>query len=204
VVQDNTPPVISGAPTVDVTINCGDSVPLAPEVTATDNCDVTLTKPSFSELIYQGICNAIVGGQAVTTNHIRCQWLATDRCGNTAIKVWNIYIVENNGKGVISKIAQNVTLPTPVFNENVIKLSESKTIVAYPNPSHGLIQLDINEQLIKEIHVLDITGKMVYFENQIRGEQTTIDLSTSSLGIYTLRLKMQDGKWTTQKIVLIE
>jgi hypothetical protein len=205
VVQDNTPPVISGAPTVDVTINCGDPVPLAPEVTASDNCDVTLTKPSFSELIFQGNCSTIVGGQSVITNHIRCQWLASDRCGNTVIKVWNIYIVDdNNGKGAISKMAQKDHSLKPIFKENVEKISPNQTIIAYPNPTHGLIQLDIKEQLVKEIHVTDITGKIVYFENQIRGEQTTIDLSMYQLGIYTLRLKMQDGKWNTQKIILIQ
>ncbi len=204
VVQDNTAPVISGAPTVDVTINCSDPVPAAPEVTATDNCDVTLTKPSFSELIFEGTCSTVVGGQAVVTNHIRCQWLASDRCGNTAIKVWNIYIVNDNNKGVVSKTMQQNNQQTPIFKENVEKIGIDKTIVAYPNPTHGLVHLNINERLVKEIHVADITGKVIYFENQIRGEQTTIDLSRHPLGIYTLRLKMQDGKWTTQKIVLME
>jgi hypothetical protein len=210
VVQDNTPPVISGAPTVDVTINCGDPVPPAPPVTASDNCDVTLTKPSFSELIFEGICSTIVGGQPVTTNHIRCQWLATDRCGNTAIKIWNIYIVGNNGGPSVSKTIQtssnNQTIPlfNATIEENTSAIKPSEQIIVFPNPSQGVVYLNLNEQLVKEIQVLDVTGKIIYVENKIRNDNPSIDLSQQQLGIYTLRIKMYDGRWITRKVTLIE
>ncbi len=212
VVEDTTPPVISGAPSVDVTINCGDDVPIAPEVTASDNCAVSLTKPSFSELIFQGLCSAIVGGQAVETNHIRCQWVASDRCGNTAIKVWNIYIVSNNDLGVqkVAALSQNAGTPQAKddFNvENAIvepNIEEPNFVRIYPNPSHGLVRLNIGNQTVTQIQLFDLNGKIVYFDNQNRKGEFDLDLSNQQYGVYNLRLKMQNGKLLTQKIVLIE
>uniref|UniRef100_UPI000A7663A0 hypothetical protein n=1 Tax=Mangrovimonas sp. ST2L15 TaxID=1645916 RepID=UPI000A7663A0 len=45
-VEDNTPPVLVGVP-ADVTVEC-DAIPAPVVVTATDNCDTTLTV-SYSE-----------------------------------------------------------------------------------------------------------------------------------------------------------
>jgi hypothetical protein len=137
--------------------------------------------------------------------------VAVDRCGNTAIKVWNIYVIGSNDDLGATKTAQFDNTLTPKVNLSELNKADFSTknvspsaIVAYPNPSHGVVQLNLNKQIVKEIQVLDVTGKVVYFENQTRNDNPTIDLSQQQFGVYTLRLKMQDGKWNTQKIVLIE
>jgi len=75
-VGDTTPPMLSGnAP--DVTIDCGDTPPNEPNITATDNCDSNV-QVNYDETTSQGTVDC----QSSYT--ITRTWTATDACGNTA------------------------------------------------------------------------------------------------------------------------
>lgn len=203
VVQDTTPPQIIGAPTNDITLNCGDAIPTMPIVTATDNCDASVTKPTLSELIFQGTCSTSVGGQAVETNHVKCQWVATDRCGNVAIKVWNIYIIGGNTSGGSSKIiASNSSQPTDKQQVMEKNKQEDETTFAYPNPTKGDIYIH-NRQAIVQTQVIDLNGRIVYDNNQTQYEDFTLDFNHLQVGNYQLRMKNADGKWIIQRISLV-
>ena len=68
-VQDKTVPVLVGVP-ANITLNCGQTVPTVPTVSATDNCDANTVV-------------AMVEDTSSTTAVTRT-WTATDACGNTA------------------------------------------------------------------------------------------------------------------------
>jgi hypothetical protein len=75
--------------------------------------------------------------------------------------------------------------------------SFSKGVVIFPNPSSGKINIVSKNQNITSISVVDITGKiLVNFEN-IDLEQTTIDISPFSKGIYFINLNDK----ATKKII---
>ncbi len=81
-VRDNINPVLAGVP-ADVTVQC-DNIPAAPTVTATDNCDPTLT------VIFSQTLNTVIEGcgQIVRT------WSVTDHCGNTTNSTQNITVID--------------------------------------------------------------------------------------------------------------
>lgn len=83
-VYDNIPPVLSGVP-ADATVAC-DAIPAPPSVTATDNCDPTITV-EFNETI-----NTVVNG----CGEIIRTWSATDNCGNTVIESQTITVEDSD------------------------------------------------------------------------------------------------------------
>ena len=81
-VQDNTDPVLVGVP-ADATVEC-DAIPAAATVTATDNCDPTLTV-AFNEVA------AVVEGCGTITR----TWTVTDNCGNTTTDSQTLSVQDN-------------------------------------------------------------------------------------------------------------
>jgi gliding motility-associated-like protein/uncharacterized repeat protein (TIGR01451 family) len=97
-VIDNTKPVLAGVPS-NVTIECGQTIPAAPNVTATDNCDQTPTVSLTQNTVNSNNC----GYQLVRT------WTATDECGNTATASQTITVTDTTDP-VLAGIPANQSL----------------------------------------------------------------------------------------------
>ncbi|MCB9260931.1 MAG: carboxypeptidase regulatory-like domain-containing protein [Flavobacteriales bacterium] len=71
----------------------------------------------------------------------------------------------------------------------------------YPNPTTGLVYVKSN-QLIKELYVTDLTGKVLQIHKDINNESPLeIDLSSYASGVYLIRYPL--GKqWVSGKVVL--
>src|SRR6185295_17442155 len=81
-VVDNTPPVLVGVP-ADATVQC-DAIPAPPTVTATDNCDPTIT------VVFNETMSVVDGCGTITRT-----WTATDVCGNTTTATQSLTVVDN-------------------------------------------------------------------------------------------------------------
>src|SRR5688500_19443835 len=79
-------PTCDNAP-ADVTVDC-ESIPAVPAVTATDNCDPTLT------VNYVETSNTVVEGCGVIVR----TWTVTDQCGNTATHTQTITVTDKIGR----------------------------------------------------------------------------------------------------------
>jgi len=75
-VTDTTRPVIAPAP-ADLVVNCGDSIPVAPVLTATDNCDPAF--PKTVTVVEDPYVKDLCAGYTI----IR-RWRIADACGNQA------------------------------------------------------------------------------------------------------------------------
>lgn len=71
----------------------------------------------------------------------------------------------------------------------------------YPNPTNGVLSIESTVQESVNIHVLDITGKVVLEEYLFANDRTTLDLSSYESGMYFVRL-VNDSKSKTIKVVL--
>ena len=96
-IQDQKAPVFVGEIN-DVTINCNDIPPANPQPTVTDNCDKQVAIV-FKETTETVNCNTL----------IKRTWSATDICGNTAVKVQNITMIDTI-KPVFQPIIADVTV----------------------------------------------------------------------------------------------
>lgn len=71
---------------------------------------------------------------------------------------------------------------------------------AYPNPTNGIIQLQLEQTQEVTVTVLNYLGASIYAE-QINAS-TTIDLSNQSKGVYFVNLRLADGTNSTKKIIV--
>ncbi|MDB6056282.1 MAG: hypothetical protein JWO95_126 [Verrucomicrobiales bacterium] len=97
-VHDTTAPLLSAAPP-DVTVQC-DAVPSAPTLTATDNCD-----PSVTVVSTQTSAGGSCSGSYVLTR----TWTATDACGNSNSHVQHISVIDTTAP-VLAGIPADVTV----------------------------------------------------------------------------------------------
>ena len=76
-----------------------------------------------------------------------------------------------------------------------------KNILAYPNPTNGILKLNSDYSLMKEASVFDLAGKQVY--NSKFSSLNTIDLDLKPLetGLYLLKVTSDSGKTETMKIM---
>ena len=109
---DSTNPVLSGVP-ADINVECG-SVPNAPAVTATDNCDADV-QVELIETQNPGACEN--GFVLIRT------WIATDDCGNSVSASQSI-TVEDITAPVLAGVPADISLGcndiTNIDNPNVI------------------------------------------------------------------------------------
>ena len=84
-IQDNTVPV-APLPPADLTLQCADDVPLPVDLTATDNCDGTITVSPTETLI---------PGECVNDFTMIRTWTFTDVCGNASSVSQKITVEDN-------------------------------------------------------------------------------------------------------------
>jgi hypothetical protein len=185
-VQDTKAPIITGVP-ADVTVVCGDPIPLPPAtITATDNCDAYVPI-TFSEIYYDGLCDG--------KSRILCQWVAKDACGNVAIKQWSITIVGVDG-------SSRIAAPNVRGNETQTTFRTSD-INVFPNPTRGDVNIQFNNSKVSKITVFDITGRMIQsIEQDFQGD-VQLKLNEQEKGVYTIQLHTENGV-VTKKVLLID
>jgi len=86
-------------------------------------------------------------------------------------------------------------------NETFEELFENKKITIYPNPTIGLVtvEISIREKDLARIVIYDIKGKLL-LEYKNVSSITEIDLSNKPSGTYLLKIFI-DNKPTTWKII---
>lgn len=84
---------------------------------------------------------------------------------------------------------------------NVTGLEESKSkqsIIIYPNPSQGLIEVKSLSSLISTIEIFNITGKIVLTQSN----NNIIDLRSNGRGIYFLRAITSNNEIIMKKLII--
>ena len=79
--------------------------------------------------------------------------------------------------------------------------TKSAIMIAYPNPSSGIVNIRINEGLIQNARLFSTSGAVVWSSQKIDNQSFTQDWSTLPKGIYLLHLATESGE-KMQKIVL--
>ncbi len=99
------------------------------------------------------------------------------------------------GFAVIDDLELVYDIPTSVNDE-----FDESDVMAFPNPTDGLINLKINKTGTDAyIRLLDVVGNML-IERKAKGDVTQLDLKNITPGIYFLHIR-QDMKEKTIKIV---
>ena len=100
-VNDTIPPVFTDLP-LDITLNCGDTIPSIPDVHATDACSSTAT------VVFKGEVSSLPNG-CLGSYTIDRAWEAVDSCGNKNTGFQRITVIDNNPP-ILNNIPSNVTV----------------------------------------------------------------------------------------------
>jgi len=111
---------------------------------------------------------------------------------------------------VIEVTAQNGDVNTYYINAvNAVSQAELEagSVSIYPNPSTGLVNVEVVEDITDyTIEIVSTTGQKVFFREYENGNtQVTLDLSTVADGMYYVILTdAQSGKFTKEKVSIIK
>jgi hypothetical protein len=91
----------------------------------------------------------------------------------------------NSIEGIIDVLYKNMTINIIMTLVGMEEQSHA-VIVAYPNPSYGLVYLQglSNENYVK---VCDMTGKVVYEQNNVQ-DKSQLDLTFLNSGVYIISI----------------
>jgi mannose-1-phosphate guanylyltransferase len=159
-VVDTTDPVLVGVP-ADATVECSD-IPAAAVVTATDNCDETLTV-TLNEVVTSGTC----------TYYIYRTWSVTDDCGNTATATQMLTVVDTTSP-VLVGVPANVTVECDAIPAiAVVTATDNCTDELEIGFNEAFVPQGCNFQLIRTWTVFDDCQNMASLSQIITVVDTT-------------------------------
>lgn len=81
-------------------------------------------------------------------------------------------------------------------------VSSIENLEVYPNPSNGIVNINFSElNEAVQIEILSMDGKLVYSLDSFNENHITIDASSWSSGIYTVKLNSKSNAQTIQLVV---
>ena len=128
-------------------------------------------------------------------------------------KTWTI--IDNNLHGMIvflndsfgfSSGSSTSSTVGGVYKYDLIPLSapsfdSKRNLLAYPNPTNGILKLNSDNSFIKEASVFDLAGKQVYSSKFSSLNNVDLDLKPLKTGLYLLKVTSDSGKTETMKIM---
>ncbi|ATL48410.1 hypothetical protein COR50_15260 [Chitinophaga caeni] len=107
IIQDTTAPVIAAAP-ADITIGCGDAIPAAAQLVATDNCSNNF--PRMAAMTEDPYTVDNCNGYTIVR-----RWNAVDKCGNVAVEQVQRIVVQGCGQPELDTTMPAACASNPVF-----------------------------------------------------------------------------------------
>jgi hypothetical protein len=165
----------------------------------TDICTIvvnslpTVTAASNFTLICVGEIATLTAGGASTYVWSTSATTASTPVTPTTTTVYNVNGTDVNGCVNTANVTVNVNDCVGIQQLSSAKLNVS----VYPNPTTGLITLDLNATT--QVTITNALGQVVYSETVVAGKQT-IDLKNQHNGLYFMNLN-QDGKQQTIKVI---
>lgn len=105
-------------------------------------------------------------------------------------------VFKESTSGLINLNPEIYTLNSSNDNTEVNK----KTLSIFPNPTNGLVTIDMTTEEKASYAIYDIAGKLCQTKLIINGRQT-LDISRLSAGMYVLQVNNASGDFWTERIV---
>ncbi|MCB0409364.1 MAG: T9SS type A sorting domain-containing protein [Flavobacteriales bacterium] len=89
----------------------------------------------------------------------------------------------------------------PTLSTNIEPIQKVLDFSIFPNPTSGLISIQVTGLTKYSINIFDSFGRLVKNKHNQNGNQHSIDLSHLSKGIYLIRIKDENGNNQIRKII---
>lgn len=92
-------------------------------------------------------------------------------------------------------------LQLPGFFNSIEEILNNENITLYPNPSSNVAMIQLNgNALVESIELFDVTGKAIEVDATINDEACLINTQKLSPGVYTLRIRTNNGSATSKLV----
>lgn len=85
---------------------------------------------------------------------------------------------------------------------NVSKLSSKDVMKVYPSPCSSILKIDIKKNGVKDVFLVDVSGKSLLRLNSSTKETIEVDVTPYSAGVYFIKAYYK-GRWFTEKIIIL-
>ncbi len=102
-------------------------------------------------------------------------------------------IIETNCQNYSSKISN-------YKNKTNSKVDLIDDLLVYPNPTNNKLNVETLDSL-KEVSISDFTGKVVFYNKDVRNKKLSIDISMFSSGLYIVKVVLDNGEIVSKKII---
>ena len=84
-----------------------------------------------------------------------------------------------------------------------IQDADLSTVSVFPNPSNGVVNVELNATTSAAVTVVDVLGQVIYSANTnfVAGQRQMIDLSNNAKGMYILSIE-GEGVNTVERITI--
>ena len=77
----------------------------------------------------------------------------------------------------------------------------NSNIAVYPNPTTGKFTIDFGDQVVNEVTLKDVSGRIVYINNAINSSQLNVELPHIETGMYLLHISNDKGIITRKLLI---
>lgn len=194
---------ISGTPTipaypavVNVVLQCYTTIPFVGLYTFTDTATFSITVTQIDNTVSTNLTS-------ITANETGAayQWLDCNLSfAPITLQTSGTYTPTGSGSYAV-EITKNGCVDTSSCVSFSLGVSSYQDIQAtiYPNPANNYINIQTNNN-IEEINVLDISGQLLYVNNNYSGLNAAINIESMRSGVYILVIKTKKGN-TFQRLV---
>ncbi len=91
-------------------------------------------------------------------------------------------------------------LPAVVKVDGINEVAEQNSVILYPNPSNGRIEIKAQRSNVRYAEIYDMFGKNI-FQSAFNSSQPVINIASQPDGVYFLKMRMDNG-YSSQKIII--
>ena len=126
--------------------------------------------------------------------------------GNTSTDVDPSHTYANDGTYTVTLIATNgcgddtITINITVIGVSIADIPKLSDVEIYPNPTSGLITIDLHNNKVNKLEIFDVVGKLQYSKMKVNNI-TKLNLAKLNKGIYFIKLVNKDNS-SVYKIIV--
>ncbi|MGO3707155.1 MAG: zinc-dependent metalloprotease [Mesonia hippocampi] len=146
-------------------------------------------------------CGDLTGQRVEPLNLNLADYYGEDMQGVWELYVWNL---DGGETGMLNSATLEICTEEDL-STNTYNLDKQTEISVYPNPSKGQLYIDYTNTAVEgnaSLEVYDLTGKLIYIENNLKQLPSKIDLSFLTKGLYIMKIK--DAKTSFVEKIIIE
>lgn len=111
--------------------------------------------------------------------------------------IYSLTVTDDNNCSVTY---DGIVVPENIDNALPVVKPANKTLVVYPNPTTGEINISSQHIIIQKIEIVSLSGKQVYSKTNIKDSNINLNISSLPSGMYLVKAYTENGMETKEII----